>query len=160
MAKHTKKDKIFTSTEEVRKHLEEISNEKNYNFLDWIEIYWHRYFWNYVSCIPLKIKSFFQRGIRGWADEDTWGFDDYLTDIIIEGMTHLRKYAHGHPVVKGVKSNRQWKSILTKIVKGFKAYKKACNYTKTNTKKKFDKEMKKFKEGMKLFVKYYGAFWD
>jgi len=30
-----------------------------------------------------EIKWFWQRGKRGWADCDVWGFQDYLTDIII-----------------------------------------------------------------------------
>jgi len=156
--KSIKKDKQFSSIEEVKDYLNNM--KKDWTILDYLESYWYRYFWNYVSSIPLKIKSFIQRGKRGWADEDTWDFDDYLTDIIIGGMSHLKKYIHGYPYTKKVRSLREWKRILQKIIKGFKAYKKACDYTKTNTKEKFDKQMKKFNEGMKLFVKYYGAFWD
>jgi len=110
------------------------------------------------SDIRLSVVGFFQRGKRGWANSDTWDFDDYLTDVIIAGMTHLRKYVHGHP--NNVNNLRTWKRILKTIIDGFKAYKKACNYTKTKTKRAYNKEMKKFNEGMKLFHRYYGAFWD
>jgi len=157
MKKHIKKENTGVTcktVEEVKDYLKNM--EKNWTILDYLERYWYIYFWNYVSSIPLKIKSFFQRGIRGWANEDTWGFDDYLTDVIIEGITHLRQYAHGYPC--NVKSLKEWKKILKTIIIGFKAYKRSVYVYKN--KKTYKKQMYKFSKGMKLFVKHYGALWD
>ena len=75
----------------------------------------------FPSNIRLKVVGFFQRGKRGWAVSDTWDFDGYLTEVRIAGMTHLKKHGMG---------TRRWKKTLQKVISGFTAYKKACNYTK------------------------------
>lgn len=112
------------------------------------------------SDIRLGVVGFFQRGKRGWADSDTWDFNDYLTEVIIAGMSHLKKHVHGYPAIKGMNSNRQWKNTLQKIINGFKAYKKTCDYRIMKNKKRYNKEIKQFESGMKLFTKYFGALWD
>lgn len=44
-----------------------------------------------------KIVRFWQRGRRGWADEDVWSFDDYITRVMAEGIAHLADTDHGWP---------------------------------------------------------------
>jgi hypothetical protein len=53
--------------------------------------------WRKVYNLWGIIKSFYQRGRRGWADEDVWGFDNYLAKIIAEGLEELAKISHGIP---------------------------------------------------------------
>ena len=147
---------IYTTPQELTRYFDDF--RKNWTILDYLESFWYRYFWNFISEIPLNIKSSIQRGKRGWADSDTWDFDGYLTKIIIEGITYLKKEPIGYP--NGVKNKQEWKKTLKEIIDGFKAYQDACDYTKINTKSKFNKRMKKFNKGMKLFVKYYSNLWD
>jgi len=44
-----------------------------------------------------RIRSFIQRGIRGWSDEDTWDFFRYLADVIAGGTKYLLKNPHSYP---------------------------------------------------------------
>ena len=157
MVKHIKKIQAKKEIEYLFKEMQK--NRKKYPIRHWFsrKLFQLR---NLPNNIRLKIITFFQRGKKGWSYPDTWDFDDYLTDVIIGGLTHLRKYTHGHPVIKGVNNNKQWKSILQKIINGFKAYKKMCNWCIRHKEKTYKKLNKKFKEGMKLFIKYYGTFWD
>jgi hypothetical protein len=39
----------------------------------------------------------YQRATRGWADCDTWNFDDYLTRVASEGIVYLAEHLHSHP---------------------------------------------------------------
>jgi len=118
---------------------------------DKLESIWYRYFWNFVSSIPLEIKSFIQRGIRGYADRDLWDFCDYLSDIISKGILDLKEMSHGCP---GDMTIRQWKVILSKISKTFKLYEVG------NVRPLTDKECQQFEEGWKLFKEYFEALWD
>ena len=68
---------------------------------DKVEIFiWYRgikRLWDFVTDIPREIKWFYQRGTRGWADKDTWGFDHYLSKVISGGLNHLANKSIGHP---------------------------------------------------------------
>ena len=44
-----------------------------------------------------RVKGWFQRANRGWADHDTWSFDWYLAGVMAGGLRHLAKHAHGYP---------------------------------------------------------------
>ena len=80
-----------TSVDEM---LDDLHSHRDWTILDYVIHYWHVCFWNYVSDIPLRVKTFIQRGIRGWADSDTWCFDYYLSKVIPEGVKHLIKYGN------------------------------------------------------------------
>ena len=56
-----------------------------------------RYHLSRLWGIRRAIVAFWQRGIRGWADEDTWSFDHYLARVIAEGLRHLDQVKHGVP---------------------------------------------------------------
>ncbi len=72
----------------------------------WESLYWavHRFWrwtiWERVS--PRRnwrrLRVFWQRGRRGWADEDVWGLDSYLARVIAESTAHLAEIAHGCPI--------------------------------------------------------------
>lgn len=40
-----------------------------------------------------RIKGYFVRGYRGWADHDTWNLDSYLAEVLAGSLRHL---AHRH----------------------------------------------------------------
>ena len=88
----------------------------------------------YINSIPRRIKSFIQRGIRGWSDCDTWSFDIYLSKIIYGGVRYLRDNKSGYPILNGKdidesinrynthadENATMWLGILYKIIKTFK----------------------------------------
>ena len=163
-------DKMFKELEEKRK-----AHPVYYFFHD---IYWRTY--HYLEMLPLRIKSFIQRGKRGWANSDVWGFDYYLSKVISEGVRHLKECHSGNPngLTKG-----KWIDILNKISYSFeiakqmndelyliKNRKRRKNWQKTldETNKKYktnsrcltDKEIRDYEEGWALFKEYYYNLWD
>lgn len=111
---------------------------------------------------------------------------DYIIDISIPMLEKLRDNSHGHPM--GLCSSEEWSDILGKIIEGFEAGKKIANidnwimnegsemyvnkdgyvqftnnWTDEQIKefKELDKkDDKTFKEGMKLFSKWFLNLWD
>ena len=83
-----------------------------------------------------KIKWFFQRGSRGWADCDWWNMHSYVSDMMPELIRKL-KNGHGCPSEfydKGVKNDEchKWYEILEEMAQGFEAAKflDTCGYHK------------------------------
>jgi len=104
---------------------------------------------NYLNMLPLRIKSFIQRGKRGWAYCDTWRFDNYIAEVISEALEHLKNNHCGVPTYEEGKSSKQaekeWNAILkhiintfniaTKIIDGQLYYVSSKEWTKENYKK-------------------------
>ena len=131
-------------------------------------IWWVRYgIWNWVSDRPRKSKSFFQRGYRGWADEDIWSFDYYLSTIIIEGLAYLKRHQNTLPTYQPLgketmeAAQKRWDSILDKIINAFKYAKMYINgdecITPTIWEEKYEKD---YEEGMNLFKEHFFSLWD
>ena len=129
------------------------------NFLWWI-----RYgIWTWLSDRPRKTKSFLQRGWRGWADEDTWDFDYYLTNVIIGGLKHLKKYQNILPTWEEgkseIKAQKEWNEIFEKIIIGFECARLLINELGLDHNEKIEAERLK-NEGFDLFKRYFNCFWD
>lgn len=112
----------------------------------------------YIKCNMLnlriakrKIKTFFQRGKRGWGVSDTWSFDAYLAKVISEGTRHLAEVSNGYP--SAFENPEDWEKVLMKISKGFGDYSKYV----------FDDNVdceKSYREAMELFMKHFESLWD
>ncbi|SRR5712691_11226565 len=50
--------------------------------------------WKYLA---RRIRGYFVRGYRGWADYDTWGLDHYMAGVFAGSLRHLAKNNHGAP---------------------------------------------------------------
>jgi hypothetical protein len=54
----------------------------------------------YVFNLPKEtfytIRRGLQRGYNGWANEDTWNLSSYLSKVIYESVTELKKSSHGY----------------------------------------------------------------
>ena len=140
--------------------------------LDEIRYYGFYVWYNWLSDRPRKIKSFFQRGFRGWADEDTWGFDLYLAKIISQGLKHLKKCQLGCPKdICNKYDNRkdltqkqkdklmikEWKIKLDMIIRGFEIVPKLFEEKKYIKKEGYIYE---FERGVDMFKKYFLDLWD
>ncbi len=74
-----------------------------------------------------RIKWFFQRGRRGWADCDWWSMNSYISDMMPDLIRKL-KDGYGCPSEfydKEVKNNEchKWHEILEEMAQGFEAAK-------------------------------------
>jgi hypothetical protein len=125
---------------------------KKYKRTLWDEIrYYCFYSWyNWLSDRPLAIKSFFQRGKRGWADKDTWDFDYYLCEVISGGLKHLKELNH---------SSEPPLEIYDKIIAGFDCAKLLMDEPGLDQKDRLYAETIR-NEGFDLFKKYFNYFWD
>ena len=166
--------KSYSSVEEMLKDM-----HKNWTILDYLESYWYRYFWNYVERIIPRIRTFIQRGIRGWAISDTWSFDYYLAKVIAEGCQHLKNNSY-HELHEQKDFNTIIQTFKTAIdILEYRKYyisseeftwakyKKAIRFHKTNDKKYNQdchvmtlREVKRFEKGFDLFKKYFFGLWD
>jgi len=113
----------------------------------------------------LKIKSFIQRGRRGWANSDIWDFDCYLADIIAEGTKHLLKSQHGYP---GSLTQEEWDKKLEEIIWAFEYLRDSCDIWIQDTKrfgsiKAEQQEVKnklRAKKGLEVFIEHFQDLWD
>lgn len=143
-----------------------LSELKYYCFYIW---------WNRVKIIPFYIESFFQRGLRGWADCDTWEFDLYLAKVISQGVKHLKKYDNGIPSniynkykdrkdltqkQKDALAIKEWKAILNNIIDGFESMPKLFEVKLLNNEKLRNKHMDKLDLAFGLLKKHYFDLWD
>ena len=88
------------------------------------DVYYRIY--HFIDDIPLNIRSFIQRGKRGYSSRDTWGFSYYLADIIAKGIYHLKENLHGHPADL---TEGQWVDTLNKIIDTFDMAKRISDGT-------------------------------
>lgn len=115
--------------------------------------------WKDVFDIPRYLRAckwLWQRATRGWADCDVWSIDYYLNEVIPAMVRHLKETTMGRPC--GI-SEKKWDEILEKIASGFEANDALFDYYPKDG-AGYQDVLKKSKEGMKLFVKYYNNLWD
>ena len=148
----------FRSIEEWEKE-EKIWKEKHPILYILREFYYKLYrLWNHkISMIPRRIKWFFQRGKRGYSDNDVWNFDSYLAEVISKGCKQLAKEKHGYP------SNltlEKWEEILNSLSKKFEEYTKIIYLEEgyeTVSPEEFDKKMD---EMINLLKNHFTHLWD
>ena len=113
------------------------------------------YLWNapvnYLDMLPRRIYWFFQRGYRGFGDNDTWDFDNYLATVISQGLKQIKKYHHGAEPTK---------KELDIMIKGFEANLKIQELNFDPQSNKVIILKLKFNRGMELFKKYFNYLWD
>lgn len=132
-----------------------------------------------------KVKRGLQRGYRGWADEDLWGFDGYLSVVISEGLKRLKETKTGTPLVletdcdnpddydgQWYKDNEsKWNYILNEMIYAFEMNRKICEgeregYVPTVPSSLQDmnfltlKEEVRRRRGMLFFTQHFFSLWD
>lgn len=212
---HYAKERYFKDTwnRQVSKEVKQCRKDekewkKNHPILAFLEGFYYDLRWR--KDIPMdkyrEIKWFIQRGKRGYADYDVWGFHSYLTNIISKGIKDLKVQVHGVPSDVHKKMNESYSSDLKKSIKEWKRILGEIQWT-FETAKKIDEgnllyiedersrkriektckilnipiaeedklfpeipdefytvmtkeECKRYKNGWKLFQKYYFSLWD
>ncbi len=112
---------------------------------------WFRNLWR-------PVYSFYHRGRYGWAPEDTWDFDSYLSGVISQGIGYFRKNSNSYPGnPPEAESPEKWDAILKRIQEGFEA---DLALEDPENQNRFDELKYKFDEGFGLFRNYYHDLWD
>ena len=74
-----------------------------------------------------RLKWFYQRGRRGWADCDWWGMDYYLVGIILPMLKVLRAKTMSYPGDEEASTPEGWDNILDQMIEGFEAAKRVLD---------------------------------
>jgi hypothetical protein len=116
--------------------------------------WWKQYLSPKTYCYA--VKYFVQRGLRGWANCDTWSLYDYLNEVLPEAIGHLKYHTHSIPMSI---TEEEWNKILTEIQVGFFASRSIADakYENRGQLKELTKTQNK---GLHLFAKWYGDLWD
>lgn len=156
-----------------------------------VYLYFYGLFWQLIRLpgdVRRNIRDFFQRGRRGWANSDTWGFDYYLSKVLLGGMEHLEKDQNGMPTwapgKTELEATNEWDCILNTMINTFrlakgisegdiyhiplkdftvKEYKKLVKFsekTKHHVKVLNRKETEEFEKGFDLFKEHFFSLWD
>ena len=106
------------------------------------------------------LKNFWQRGRRGWSDEDAWNLDYHLAEVIAGAVRQLRTTGVGHPCMhedpsKNHECDRDWwEAVLWEIEYGFREYAQADGMLME------DAAGTALERAMPLFVKHFRGLWD
>lgn len=73
-----------------------------------------------------QLKYFWQRGRRGYGDDDLWSFDSYLAEMLPKALRQLAKEKHGCPAEyyddKAVgDESHKWREELERMAQGFES---------------------------------------
>jgi len=175
-----KKENLISHKAVMRSFKEEAKRRKRYPILYLIRDSYYS-IKNYIVMLPLNIKTFIQRGKRGYADSDVWGLDYYLSDVIEHAVRKLKRDSYSGP--EGL-TEGQWIDILNEISYAFhlskrissndlflirnKKQREDWNRTLEKINKKHNRndrcltphEIKAFDKGWELFKQYFHNLWD
>lgn len=93
-----------------------------------------------------------QRAQRGWSDEDVWGLNFYLTEVIAGSVREMRRISHGYP--NGITAE-EWDQILNEIAEGMDAALVMLNDWDWP-----EGGEEKFNRAMAHLTKWWAALWD
>lgn len=65
-----------------------------------------------------KLKMFWQRGRRGWCEEDIWNMDSWLYRVIPEMLEEIKTIGNGYP--NKYKDFGEWRKELETGIRRFK----------------------------------------
>ena len=92
-----------------------------------------------------------QRKKRGFDDTEIWNLDYVIAAFILPRLKRFRKKTYSYPT--NLKSLKEWKKKLKKMIIAFELLLKKENYELN------EKEQKQLKKGLKLFTKYFTHLW-
>jgi len=115
------------------------------------------------------LRRFIQRGRRGYADEDLWDFDSYLSEMMIDALTRFKDVCSypGEFALPGRESEsgrEMWSAILDRMIDGFQAnLDMNDNFPPDNWTESWDSWYEpmqtRWEVGMKLLTRYFRSLW-
>jgi hypothetical protein len=118
----------------------------------------------YVRDLYLRAKWFIQRGYRGYADCDIWGWCNYHATIMVGVLKYLREHKNGYPI--GLTPGK-WSKKLDVMEQGFQSMideeNDVTSYKRLSRKehrKLIFSRRRKMMLGLKYFRTYYYDLWD
>ena len=119
-------------------------------------LYW-RYPLEAIKDIKREVECFFERGWYGYSYMDGWGLSWYLSTWLPHALRKFKK-GTGYPGYGEANTYKKWGKLVEKMALGFEAARKIEDL-ETN-RKKIARLQKTEREGLGLFVKWFGHLWD
>lgn len=170
--KRENKRRLFRQQHPYRAILKEVRNHIRWAMNGWTP-----------RDLKLAVLKRTQRAQRGWSDQDAWGADYYLANVIADMLEQLRKWHTGVPMKRldeltvadwrgelldlnmgtAFREEEWWDDIVLRIVLAFRRYNAfhhdGFGYSHTTPEERAWIEQE-FTEAGRLFIKYFGGFWD
>lgn len=110
------------------------------------------------ACVGTATKAYrdqFERGMKGFAKSDVWGFNTYLAGVLAGGLTVLRDNLHGCPPELCSKDDEtwadegveRWRAILDEMIVGF-------------SQEDQHDPTPELQRSLELLAKWWGHLWD
>jgi len=122
----------------------------------------------YYLCHPLQylhdlwqvVLAFYQRGRYGYADRDCWDLCDCLAHWMPNALRHISK-GYGYPGTDGAATPEEWQDVLARMIRGFEAFVEEDDIdTDWDDDELMARLLREQREGLELFVKWFGYLWD
>jgi len=111
-----------------------------------------------ISNIKLEIVMAWERVFKGFDRRWYWNADYMICKTLIPTLKWLKKNGCSYPTY--LKNITEWRKILGEIIKGFEAAQKIMDLSYTLNKNRYKKLEKEFRDGMKLFAKWFFNLWN
>lgn len=72
---------------------------------------------NFLTNMPKRIKFFYQRGKRGYSDQDVWSMDWWFFSVVVPMLKQLRDTKQGYP--SKFKTPEEWDRELDTMIHYF-----------------------------------------
>jgi len=133
----------------------------------WLVKAWHSIKYPMLRFLDFKYKSkkvkwFYQRGKRGWADCDWWDMHSYLIHIITPMLKELKEKNYGGLGYGKASTPEKWEALLGEMIEGFEAADRIIEseYPMDSYLEDQKKDIKVFETKMKIFTKWFFHLWD
>lgn len=112
-----------------------------------------------------RIRWRWQRMMRGWATQDCWSLDRYITQVLGESVAYLRDHNHSWPGEQnGLEKPEDWDALLTRISQPLLDYKKHWDWEDGQTVDQHWEHEKKVmadaQEALHLMAEWLPYLWD
>lgn len=140
-------------------------------FGDYNYHYYTTHPYEYVGCLFRKLKWFYQRGSRGYADCDVWSLDWHLTSYMGKALRDLAEQVHGVPAIDvrlvppedpndmWTLTIEEWRETIIYLAETFDLARKVEDYDVSGV-EEMERIMKRFHHGMLMFSEYFFNLWD
>lgn len=131
--------------------------------------------WLLFADIFREIKWAWQRVFRGWDDRVIWGMDEYLSSMMVEWITELKKYVDAIPSTmylpgeiledgttteeSDILAMARYLEMMDKVIDGFSSYQKMMDLDCENY-DEINELRNKFILGFNLLRDNFGSFWS
>lgn len=117
---------------------------------------WRRWLplWARRTVHARPIVMFLQRGRRGWSDEDLWGFDHHLAEVIASGLRALADRTHGWPQGEDFPEFEDFQRFLRGIADDLDAWRAEEFSTRS------DEYYRAAQQALHRLADHWGSYWD